>query len=88
MMHIADIFEYRGRTISRYEWNRINERLNGMFSVNQHIDNETGIMKTTIRQRYTMINGRIQDVHGIDVVIYVKWNDLYKRKLLLINRKK
>lgn len=86
-MHIAEIYEYRGRTISRYEWNRINESLNGMFRVSQNIDNETGIMRTTIRQIYTMINGRIQDVHGIDVVIYVKWNDLYKRKLLLIKSK-
>lgn len=89
MMDINEICQFEGRTISRYEWNRLNENLGCRFSVYQSIEN--GIMHTLLRQ-VNKIDERghlrpIPEPMHIRISLFVRWNDLYKRKLLLIKRK-
>lgn len=84
-----EIYQFDGKNISRYEWNRLNENLNGRFTVFQQLDK--GIMHTVLRQEAQIINTRLVPIAKpmkFKISIFVRWYDLYKRKLLLINRTK
>lgn len=80
-----EIYQFDGKTISRYEWNRIHENLNCRFAIYQRIEN--GIMHTVLKQEAQIINTRLVPVAQsmkFKISIFVRWDDLYKRKLLLL----
>jgi hypothetical protein len=88
MMDVNEINQFHGKTISRYEWNRIYEHLSGRFAVYQKIEN--GIMHTVLNQTAKIDeNGHSRPFNGyVKISFWVKWDDLYKRKLLLLKTKK
>lgn len=90
MMQINEIYSYNGKTISRYEWNRIREGLGQRFTHSMNLDYQSNIMHVVLRQEAKIINTRLVPLPNtmkFTFSIFVIWNDLYKRKLLLINRK-
>lgn len=91
MMQINEIYSFDGKTISRYEWDRIHESFGNIFTHWMNLDYQTNIMRVDVRQEFKIINERLVPLPTSmksTFSIFVKWNDLYKRKLLLINRKK
>ncbi len=90
MMDVHEIGQFQGRTISRYEWNRINENLGGRFGVFHDLDKKSNIMHTVLQQTSKIDeNGHLRPFNGyVKISFWVKWNDLYKRKLLLLKSRK
>lgn len=89
-MDINEIYSFDGKTISRYEWNRIHENLDNRFTHSMNLDYQSNIMHIVLRQEAKIMNTRLVPLpesmkHRIS--LFVRWNELYKRKLLLIKRK-
>lgn len=91
-MDLNEIYQFDGRTISRYDWNRIYENLNNRFTHYMNLDYQSNIMHIVLRQEAKVnIDGRLiplPEPMKFKISIFVRWSDLYKRKLLLLKSKK